>query len=53
MTTEDVAKSLQIPVRSVYSLVDQGVLPARRLGKRLLRFKREEIEAAIERSARN
>lgn len=50
MTANHVAARLQIPRRSVYALVDQGLLPYHRVGKRLLRFTTEDIETLFARS---
>jgi excisionase family DNA binding protein len=50
LTAEQVAQLLQVKRRTVYSLVDQGVLPARRIGNRLIRFRSDEVEKAIEES---
>ncbi len=48
LTARDVAALLQVPRRTVYALVDQGFLPVRRIGKRLVRFARADIEAVVE-----
>jgi hypothetical protein len=48
LTAADVQALLKLrSIRTVYSLVDQGVLPYRRVGKRMLRFSLEEVLEAI------
>ena len=42
-----VASIISVPVRTVYSLADSGVLPYVRVGKRLLRFRPEDIKALV------
>lgn len=48
LTAADVQALLNLrSIRTVYALVDQGVLPYRRVGKRMLRFSLEEVLEAI------
>jgi putative molybdopterin biosynthesis protein len=44
---QEVADSLALPLRAVYVLVEQGELPAYRLGRRL-RFDRSDIRRFLE-----
>lgn len=50
LTAADVAARYQVPVRTPYSWVDQGLMPARRCG-RLLRFTEEDLAEFERRSA--
>lgn len=47
LTAAEVADMLGITPKTLRRLVAEGVLPAYRLGPRMLRFKAEEVEAAI------
>lgn len=47
MTREQVAKVLRVDVRSVSNYVARGTLRAHKVG-RLVRFKREEVDAFVE-----
>jgi excisionase family DNA binding protein len=51
LTAADVAARYRVPVRTPYSWVDQGLLPARRCGKVLLRFTEEDLAEFERRSA--
>lgn len=51
LTAADLGRILQVPVRTVYAFVDQGLLPAHRIGKRLLRFTDDDLREFLERSA--
>lgn len=44
LTAADVARMLGVQTRTVYSWVDRGLLPARRVGPRLLRFTAQDLE---------
>jgi excisionase family DNA binding protein len=48
MTMADVAEYLNVTVRCVRYMVADGRLPAYKLGNRLLRFRRSDIDAAME-----
>lgn len=47
LTPKEAAAYLGVRPRTIYLLVEQGVLPRRRLGKRLLRFTRADLDAAL------
>jgi excisionase family DNA binding protein len=49
LTAAEVAELLKVPLKSVYRLVDEGDLPAVRVGPRRLRFDPEVIEELIRR----
>ena len=42
-TAEDVAARFRVPRRTVYLWVDAGLLPATRVGPRLLRFSSDDL----------
>ena len=44
MTIEDVSRFLNIPEKSLKNLVENGDLPAYKIGGVMLRFKRDQIE---------
>jgi excisionase family DNA binding protein len=47
MSTGDVAKYLGVSTRTVYAMVADGRLRAYKLGKRVIRFRRSEVGAAL------
>jgi excisionase family DNA binding protein len=47
LTYSETARFLGIPVGTVYSMVSRRQLPHVRLGKRLVRFPRHELEAWV------
>jgi excisionase family DNA binding protein len=49
MSTQDAAKRLGVTSRTLYRFIDQGELPAYRLG-RVIRLKLDEVDAFIESS---
>jgi excisionase family DNA binding protein len=49
MSTSEAARHLGVTPRTVYRLIDEGQLPAYKFG-RVIRLKREEVEAFIESS---
>jgi excisionase family DNA binding protein len=49
LTAQDVADVLRVPRRTVYSFIDQGLLPCRRVGSRLLRFTEEDLHEFLRR----
>jgi len=50
LTADDVAEYLGLPSRqAVYQAVRRGEVPAHRLGRRRLRFRRDELDRALER----
>ena len=51
LTTAEVARLLRVPRRTVYSFVDQGLLPYQRVGTRLLRFTEADVDEFLRRSA--
>jgi excisionase family DNA binding protein len=51
MTYEDTRKLLNVKVGTLYALVSQGKIPHVRLGRRLVRFDRAEIEAWLQQRA--
>ena len=48
MGTPDAVAYLGVQLRTLYRLIDEGHLPAYKLG-RVIRLKREEVEAFVER----
>jgi excisionase family DNA binding protein len=51
MDAKHVAAKLSVKPRTVYSLVDQGLLPYHRVGKRLIRFTQADVDELFRRSA--
>lgn len=51
LTAQDLAERFQVSRRQVYVWIDQGYLPAHRLGSRLLRFTDEDVDEFLRRSA--
>lgn len=50
LTADDVAEYLGLPSRqAVYQAVRRGEVPAHRLGRRRLRFRRDELDRTLER----
>jgi len=49
MSTQEAARHLGITTRTLYRFVDEGDLPAYRIG-RVFRLKRSDVDAFIERS---
>lgn len=49
LSTQDAAKRLGITPRTLYRFIDQGTLPAYRLG-RVIRLKQEDVDTFIEAS---
>jgi excisionase family DNA binding protein len=48
LTAEEAAAYLKLPtVKALYQLVRRGIVPARRLGLRTMRFTREELDEAL------
>jgi excisionase family DNA binding protein len=47
LTLEEVAKALQVSVRSVRRYIDSGQLKATRVGTRLLRVRPSDLEAFL------
>jgi excisionase family DNA binding protein len=47
LSTQDAAKRLGVTSRTLYRFIDQGELPAYRLG-RVIRLKLDEVDAFIE-----
>lgn len=52
LTAEDVATLFQVGKPTVYRWVDQGLLPAHRVGPRLLRFAPQDLESFYQASGR-
>lgn len=50
LTAGDLADRLSVSPRAIYLWVDQGLLPARRVGRRLIRFLEEDVEEFLRRS---
>lgn len=48
MTYQQVSKLTAIPVGTLYCYVHRGLIPHFRVGKRLVRFKREEVMTWLE-----
>lgn len=49
LTADDVAEYLGLPSRqAVYQAVRRGEVPAHRLGRRRLRFRRDELDRTLE-----
>lgn len=44
---EEIANYIQRPIRTVYYLIDRGVLPVKKLGPRTLVARRSEIDRAF------
>jgi excisionase family DNA binding protein len=51
LDAKQVAELLGIKPRTVYSLVDQGLLPYIRIGRRLVRFSQGDLEELYRRSS--
>lgn len=49
LSTQEAARRLGITTRTLYRFVDEGSLPAYKMG-RVFRLKREDVDAFIERS---
>lgn len=47
MTIQDVARYLGVTTRTVYVMVADGRLRAYKLGNRIIRFRRNEVDAAL------
>jgi len=47
LTTREVAEALALTERKVRNLVAEGRLPAARLGRRTMRFRREDVVALL------
>lgn len=47
MTLKEVMEYLQISERTVYRMIEAGELTRYRVGKRNIRFKREEVERLL------
>ena len=45
MTIEQLGKYLNVSVKMLYRMASKGNIPSYRLGKRLIRFRRNEVEA--------
>jgi len=45
LTAEEVAAELGVSIRTVRRYAARGILPGRRIGPRLIRFRREDVEA--------
>jgi excisionase family DNA binding protein len=43
LTADEVADYLKVKRRTVYDWVGQGILPAQTVGRRLLRFRRQDV----------
>ena len=50
LTAQDLAERFQVQRRTIWSWVDQGLLPFHRCGTRLLRFTDEDIKEFLRRS---
>ena len=50
MTADELAALLSVRRRTVYDWCDKGILPARRVGKRLLRFTPADVAELLRRS---
>jgi excisionase family DNA binding protein len=48
LTPKEAARLLRVPRRTIYTWIDTGVLPSRRVGKRLLRVLRQDVQAILE-----
>lgn len=53
MSVNDVAKYLGVTTKTVYSMIYDGRLPAYKLGARVLRLRRSDIDAALQLSGAN
>lgn len=53
VTAEQISSITSIPVRTVYRLAQEGLLPAVRFGRRIVRFNLAEVIAHIESQARS
>ena len=47
MSVSDVARYLGVTTRTVYTMVADGRLRAYKLGDRIIRFRRDEVDAAL------
>ena len=52
MRVPDAAKYFSLPRSRMYELIQQGVLPAVRIGERSIRVDREEVERALRENCR-
>jgi excisionase family DNA binding protein len=50
LTAEDVAERFKVSTRTVYLWVDRGLLPATRIGPRLIRFTEKGVEEFLQTS---
>ena len=50
MNPKELAEHLGVPVRTVYSFAEQGLLPVHRIGVRLIRISAEDLEEFYRRS---
>ena len=53
MSVNDVAEYLGVTTKTVYTMVADGRLPAYKLGARVLRLRRSDIDAALQSSGAN
>ena len=51
LTAKHLAEMFEVSIRTVYSYVDQGLLPYTRVGPRLLRFSEDDIREFVRRRA--
>ena len=49
LTKEAVAKHLQVSTRTIDRLITIGALPVVRLGRRIVRFRRQALNSALDR----
>jgi excisionase family DNA binding protein len=47
MSIKDVAEYVGVTKRTVYTMIADGRLKAYRLGDRIIRFRRDEVDAAL------
>lgn len=47
MSVKDVAEYLGVTTRTVYTMIADGRLTAYKLGYRIIRFRRDEVDAAL------
>ena len=47
MSIKDVAEYLGVTTRTVYTMIADGRLRAYKLGERVIRFRRSEVDAAL------